>query len=524
MHRRHGTADPLLPGNVNFDEIDRIIDADGGTEQSAMRLLLANDFLGPKRFGRMFPHAARFRPPAEILIELGAALAELDTIDPKADPARDSRIPAGFTYLGQFVDHDITFDPTIGFPPVEDPEDLESRRTPRLDLDSVYGLGPQASSELYVDPVDPALARFRIGLTVRSPEDPASDRELPNDLPRKKDGSKEAIIGDPRNDENLVIAQLHLQFLKLHNKLMDTPPEAVNGETPFETARRLVRWHYQWIVLHDFLPRIIDPDVLATVLRDGRRFYDFEQPPFNGVPFMPVEFSVAAYRLGHSMVRNSYNFNRRFSTDPGALATGTLSLLFVFTGAGGFGGDDRLPSRWIIDWRRFFKVGDRALLNLARKFDSKLAFALRRVFDVGPQEPVSLASRNLLRSRLVGLPTGQDVAEAIGAQPLTPGDLGSGDEVDIVQAHEFDQRTPLWFYILKEAEVQADGQRLGEVGSRILAEVFVGMLQGDPNSFLAAQPDWVPTLPAETPGSFTMADLLHFVGDINPIGPDNPET
>ncbi len=524
MHKRHGSADPLLPGAVDFDEIDKIIDGDGGTDGDTTRLRLANDFLGPKRFGRMFPHAARFRPPAEILIELGAALAEPDTADPKTDPGRDSKIPAGFTYLGQFVDHDITFDPTIGFPPVEDPEGLESRRTPRLDLDSVYGLGPEANPELYVDPADPASARFRIELTVRSPEDPDSDRELPNDLPRKEDGSKEAIIGDPRNDENLVVAQLHLQFLKLHNKLIEMAPAGWDGETPFETARRLVRWHYQWIVLHDFLPRVIDPDVLATVLRDGRRFYNFEQPPFNGVPFMPVEFSVAAYRLGHSMVRNSYNFNRRFSTDPGAFDTGTLNLLFLFTGSGGFAGDDRLPSRWIIDWRRFFKVSDRALLNPARKLDSKLAFALRRVFDVGPQEPVSLASRNLLRSRLVGLPTGQDVAEAIGAQPLKPEDFASADEADVVQAHEFDKRTPLWFYILKEAEVRADGQRLGEVGSRILAEVFVGMLQGDRNSFLAAQPEWTPTLPAEKPGTFTMVDLLRFVGDINPIGPDNPET
>jgi hypothetical protein len=284
------------------------------------------------------------------------------------------------------------------------------------------------------------------------------------------------------------------------------------------------------------LPRVLDPAVLADVLTNGRRFYDFDQAPFNGMPFMPVEFSVAAYRMGHSMVRNSYNFNRVFSNDRCALRPGSLFRMFAFTGPGGLGapqgGTDvpTLPSNWIIDWRRFFEVDDPILLNYARKFDSKLAFALRRVLDVEPQEPVSLASRNLLRGRIVGLPTGQEVADIIEAKALTPDEILVADpglparrfpEADIVEAHEFHIRTPLWFYILKEAEVQAQGQHLGEVGSRIIAEVFVGLLQGDPNSFLSAQSSWTPTLPAANPGTFTMADLLRFVGDINPIGAEN---
>jgi hypothetical protein len=541
MRRLHGQADRLLTPDLDFAAIDALID-DGGATRQAVAFAFTNDFLGPNRFGRMFPHAARFRPPAELLIELGAALQEADTEDPLEDPAGDSVIPAGFTYLGQFVDHDITFDPTIGFAPTQDPEGLLTSRTPFLDLDSLYGQGPETNPELYDPAFPPSEARFRVGMTTSVPDPPPDSPTasripaLPNDLPRKGGGSKEAVIPDARNDENLIIAQLTVALLKLHNKLIESPPPLLEGESPFDAVRRLVRWHYQWIVLNDYLPRVLDPAVLADVLANGRRFYDFDQAPFNGMPFMPVEFSVAAYRMGHSMIRNSYNFNRVFSNDKCALRPGTLFRMFAFTGPGGLGapqgGTDvpTLPSNWIIDWRRFFEVDDPSLLNYARKFDSKLAFALRRVLDVGPQEPVSLASRNLLRGRIVGLPTGQEVADIIEAKVLTPDEILVADpgpparrfpEADIVEAHEFHTRTPLWFYILKEAEVQAQGQHLGEVGSRIIAEVFVGLLQGGPNSFLSAQPYWTPTLPAANPGTFTMADLLRFVGDINPIGAEN---
>ncbi|MGH3545236.1 MAG: peroxidase family protein, partial [Mycobacteriales bacterium] len=326
MHR-HGTADRLLAPDIDLAALDEQLDG-GGLGAESARLAPANDFLGPQLFGRMFPQAPRFRPAPELLVELGAALAEANTGDPNEDPARDSTIPAGFTYFGQFLDHDITFDPTVGFPPVEDPEGLESRRTPSLDLDSVYSLGPAVNPELYEDPVDPAKARFKIGQTAPS-GDP--DTSFPNDLPRRPE-STSAVISDPRNDENLVIAQLHLTFLKLHNKLIDTASSPTEGETPFETARRLVRWHYQWIVLNDFLPRIIDPAVLADIRTNGRKSYNFAQPPFNGTPFMPVEFSVAAYRMGHSMVRNAYNYNRVFANG-GSITPATLDLLFTFTGA-----------------------------------------------------------------------------------------------------------------------------------------------------------------------------------------------
>jgi hypothetical protein len=377
-------------------------------------------------------------------------------------------------------------------------------------------------------------ATFRIGLTSSAPSSggaglPDVPVSLPNDLPR---AGMDAVIGDPRNDENLVVAQTHLAFLKFHNRLIEREPADGESEdegsatftqaeedrrsTPFHRAKRVVRWHYQWLVLNDFLPKVIDPNVLTDVRNNGRRFYDFSGQPFGGRPFMPLEFSGAAYRLGHSMVRESYDYNRVFnSSGPPALSDATLGLLFTFTGGGG---GAPIPSNWIIDWRRFFHLGRRGLLNFTRRLDTKLIPQLHQLPGTTPGQPASLAVRNLLRGSRIGLPTGQDVAEAMGTQPLTPGEVAGGDDGAILRQHGFLRRTPLGYYVLREAAVQEEGKRLGAVGSRIVGEVFVGLLEGDPNSFLAKQPGWTPNLPGEIPGDFAMVDLLRFVGEINPIG------
>ncbi|MGH3882129.1 MAG: peroxidase family protein [Pseudonocardiaceae bacterium] len=522
--RGHGRASRLPLEGVDTDAVDAILDS-GGEGAAGARFALTNTFTGPNRFGRMFPRARRFRPASENLVALAEGMVQerLTVLTPDTDDIK--QVPAGFTYLGQFVDHDITRDPTVGFPPVGDPENLESLRTPRLELDSVYGMGPVDQPELY-DPAFPATeARMRIGWTTDD-GDATIPKVLPNDLPRATDGSRQALVGDDRNDENLVLAQLHLAFLKLHNKVIAgviTPP---GGETAFDAARRQVRWHYQWIVLHDFLPRIVDPVVLDDIRANGRKFYDFSGPPFDGTPYMPVEFSVAAYRMGHSMIRDLYNYNRRFSSDEGAFKTpATLRILFIFTGAGGFGGEPTLPSNWVIDWRRWFEVDDPGLLNHARKIDTKLAHGLTELPDLAPGEQqsvfASLTVRNLLRGRLIGLPSGQELARLMSVPVLTPAELTRG-ESKVVARLGFDQETPLWFYLLKEAEVRAGGLHLGAMGSRLVGEVFLGMLEGDQESFLSVDPTWTPTLPAAQPGSFTMADLLRFVDDLNPIGPTNP--
>ena len=545
----HGRAFRLeVEDDTNLDLFDSIVDsggvsADAAEAAHAMRVRLGNRLLGPGKFGRMFSGLDRFRPPDAALRELGRAMTASVPEDPASN---NSDIPAGFTYLGQFIDHDITRDETEGFPLIDDPELIQQGRSVTLDLDSLYGQGPKRQPELY-DPNFPrrSQARFRLGPTTPvNTGNPAFDApfQILNDLPRRPDEQKTPIIADDRNDENTVVAQTHLAFLKFHNRVMDAPSpnedvdededgsetftqaEEDRKKTSFHRARRLVRWHYQWLVLNDFLPQLIDANVLSDIRENGRRFYRFEDSPFDGEPFMPLEFSGAAYRFGHSMIRDEYNFNRVFSDPlkvPGASQAANLALLFTFTGKGGMFGSATLPTNWVIDWRRFFPVDDPALLNFTRRIDTTLAEGLRRLL-VPAGQPSVLAVRNLLRGSRLGLPTGQDVAGAMNVEPLTAGEVASGIDGPVLRKHGFDGRTPLWYYILKEAELRGEGRRLGEVGSRIVGEVFFGLLDGDPNSFRSKRPDWTPHLGASIPGAsprnFTMADLLRFVNEIDPIG------
>jgi len=337
---------------------------------------------------------------------------------------------------------------------------------------------------------------------------------------------KKALIPDPRNDENLVVAQTHLAFLKFHNKLISIMPPGNAGEPSiFERSKRLVTFYYQWIVLHDFVKRLVQDDVFDNVLKKGRKFYKFEAIG-DGKPFMPLEFSVAAYRLGHSMIRSEYDYNRVFTPLPGGVVPASLGLLFRFSGENG---DVPVPSDWIIDWRRFYDVGKfggagnfKGNINRARKLDSKITDPLKDLiaFQKVDNPPPSLAERNLLRGSRLGLPTGQELAKIMKIKkPLSPKELASGSSGSVVKTHGFDKETPLWFYILKEAEVREKGERLGELGSRIVVEVFVGLLQGDPNSFINKK--WKPSqdrfVPKKKKDEFTMADMLKFIGDISPI-------
>lgn len=473
------------------------------------------------KFGRMFPALRPFMPSPESLTELGEAMADGTQDAPEGD---NFKVPAGYTYLGQFIDHDITLDTTALQETRVDPLAVTNFRTPMLELDSLYGLGPSLQPYLY-DLEGAGFVpqeRFAIGNTNAEPGrgDGRIKPSLPNDLPRVASGL--AIIGDPRNDENLIVAQLHLAFLKFHNKVVEglkngkIERRAPLRKSIFDEARDIVVRHYQWIVLHDFLRRILDGHQLTHVLEHGRRFYCYSDEPF-----IPVEFSVAAYRLGHSMVRSVYDYNRVFTPQTGGVTPATLELLFSFTGKSGSPSDPfpvPIPSDWIIDWRRFFDADMAFKAQPSRKLDPFLVDPLKNLPNVPP--PNSLAVRNLLRGRSLGLPTGQSIARRMGFVPLTREQIASGADGVVAKKHGFDRETPLWYYILKEAQIQGQGFRLGQVGSRIVAEVFVGLLEGDSGSFLARDRDWKPTLPAAVPGTFTMADLLRFVGELSPI--DNP--
>ena len=479
----------------------------------------------PGMFGRMFPGLEALAVDDAALQELADAMQDPD---PASADGNNTTVPAGFTYLGQFVDHDITLDLTTIGEKESDPMAVENFRTPALDLDSVYGLGPDGSRQLFArNPGDPDGKNPGPTLLVGKNINVAAGGvtgDHRNDLPRGPEGF--ALLGDHRNDENLVVAQTHVALLKFHNKICDrlkaagTPADAILKE-----ARRIATWHYQWLVLHDWVERITERGIVARILEEGRRFYRFKR-----TPFMPVEFSAAAYRLGHSMVREAYSHNRIFTA--GGLAPATLQLLFRFTAlSGGIVGDlapnpptaptpiSVLPSNWIIDWRRFHEVAlpnpDGVPLNLSRKIDPFVVPTLHTL----PGGGGSLPFRNLKRGVLLGLPSGQAVAKAMKIHnPLTPDEIAAGPDGAVAKKHGLHLRTPLWYYILKEAAQRSNGERLGPVGATIVSEVFVGLVQGDPHSFLSVPGKrWTPDLPSRTPGDFTMADLLRFVGDISPI-------
>jgi hypothetical protein len=458
-------------------------------------------------FGRMFPSLAPFAEASDALreafVDIGRPGGLLDAGDDLAagaaelitEPALRVNNPdnaehtAGTTFLGQFVDHDLTFDASspLGF--ATDPRRSRNSRTPVLDLDSLYGGGPVASPQLY--------ERDRTRLRIES----GGQFE---DVPR--DGDGRAILGDPRNDENLMVSGLHAAFIKFHNAVVDQlrADRRVRGRRVFTEARRRVRWHYQWIVLNELLPQMVGRPLLERVMRRRRYF----RPR---AAFMPVEFQGAAYRFGHSMVRPSYRAN--LAGDGGEPFFG---LIFEPAAEGqadpvDLRGGARAPRRFV-GWQTFFDFGD-GEVKPNKRIDTKLSsplFNLPLNAIASGDPPTSLPTRNLLRHITWSLPCGQDVAAAMRVPRLAPGDLSELQGYGI----GLERRTPLWYYVLKEAEVIEDGLRLGPVGARIVAECIVGVVQLDPHSY-ASRRGWRPTLPTRdgtVTGDFRMVDLLTYAG------------
>ncbi|MDP9315709.1 MAG: heme peroxidase family protein [Chloroflexota bacterium] len=409
-------------------------------------------------------------------------------------------IPAGYTYLGQFIDHDITFDPSSSLQRMNDPEGLVNFRTPRFDLDSLYGSGPDDDPFMYDEASDGV--KLLVG-KVRQGERETNE----DDLPRNQQGR--ALIGDPRNDENTIVSQLHLAFVKFHNAVVDhvqeqrqqAGREPLSRDDLFKEAQRLVRWHYQWVVVNDFLKRIVGADMLNELFHPGadgaphtitNRFYRWKVQPF-----MPVEFSAAAYRFGHSQVRSTYTINSIVPPLPIFSASPNAGLLDDFRGF------RSLPAKWTVDWTQFYDIDRNAPPQASLKIDTHLSRALNTLPAAPTDDLKSLARRNLFRGWRLGLPSGRRIASTIGEVPLNREELG-------FEAVGYDGPSPLWYYILKEAEIRANGEHLGPVGGRIVAEVLLGLLKGDPLSFINVEPGWRPTLPAATPNEFTMPDLLRF--------------
>jgi hypothetical protein len=483
------------------------------------------------RFGRMFRGLPVFSQAESHLLALGSAMiseAEAEvTPEGEVDPEETTKpIPAGYTYLGQFIDHDLTFDPVSTLDRQNDPDALTDFRTPRFDLDSVYGRGPADQPYLYDQVREVGATRetglfFLLGLSVSQNVIVAGP-----DVPRNAQGR--ALIGDPRNDENLIVSQLHAVMLRFHNRMLDK----VAAETPLtgsdllkETQRR-VRWHYQWVVINDFLPRIVGQEMVDEVFPvkevtvhgpDGGRHkvkvrvpdLDFYKPKHSA--FMPVEFSVAAYRFGHSMIRPIYRFNSVQKRVP------IFSDDFSPDTRENLNGFRPLPPEFGFEWQFYFELGGNPPdmpVQKAYRIDQQLVNPLGHLPPPVAVDPGVLAQRNLLRGLRLGLPSGQSVARAMHLHPIPDADLRVGPHGE-PQAPlsdfgaDFKNNAPLWYYVLREAELFHEGNQLGPVGGRIVAETFVGILSEDKLSYQSVDPAWTPAL-ANPQGTFGMPDLIRF--------------
>jgi hypothetical protein len=436
---------------------------------------------GQGRFGRMFPHLEAADHEMRFLQELGLPGGPLDE-DAGPGTVDTAHLPAGFVFLGQFIDHDITLDPLSSLSKQNDPDAIRNFRTPRLDLDSVYGSGPEADRFRYQSPMQGG-SRDKLLLG-------ADEHHLP------RNHEDVALVADPRNDENLILSQFQYAMLNFHNTIVDKAAE------DFEQAQKLARWHYQWIVLEEYLPAVCEEDVVEAV-REEREFFTVGP---EDQAFIPLEFAGAAYRFGHSQARLRYRVN---NNTEGKLFGSPMDADALSPGFQPVSPEDA------VDWRFLFHLNDPGVRpQKARAIDPKVPSDLLDLPFVTADESWrnSLASRNLVRGLQFGLPSGQAIARAIPDTPVLHNeDTGFDDVLDRFDQPE-ETEMPLWYYVLAEARELTDGEHLGPVGSRIVAEVLVGLVASDTSSFLTIQPDWTPTLPGPHSGTddFTTADLLDF--------------
>lgn len=479
-------------------------------DKSSLRRATPKRNSRPDQFTRLFEpnptdHDQR-QCMVDALVELSRRGGLLDANDPLevgptrliTEPELSPRNPdnpthtAGTTFIGQFLDHDITQEAGSQLGRPSDVSRSVNLRTARFDLDSIYGGGPKKSPDLY--------EKDQLHFVVES----GGQYE---DLPREMDGT--AIIGDARNDENLVISGLHVAFLRFHNAVIDQVlATRLDDKAAMREAQHIVRWHYQWMIIHEWLPQFVGQQMVDEVMTRGPKFFNPSKPQ------IPVEFQTAAYRFGHSMVRPSYRAN--ISGDNGQAFFG-----FVFD-PDTYGDDDpddltgghRAPRRFI-DWQTFFDFDD-GEVKPNKRIDTAISTPMFRLplsaIDTGRGQkigPTSLPTRNLLRHLTWQIPTGQQIASQMGVPMLTPSDLAPFGNFGA----NLDSETPLWLYTLGEAELIADGLHLGPVAGRIVAEVFIGLLRMDKTSYLTAEPLWRPTLPSRFGDhQFTMVDMLTVAG------------
>lgn len=433
---------------------------------------LKDDLANTSKYGRMFPKLPALHVKELDLLALGKAGAAIDVATD--NPAMDNpRIPAGFTMLGHFIAHDLTADRSL-LRHHANLKEVRNFREPHLDLEALYGSGPGGAPYLY-DANDPD--KFLLGINDAGEEE---------DVPRNRQGK--ALLGDARNDVHAILAQFHLLLLKFHNAAVDAVrADGAAASDVFSQAQRNVRWHVQWIVLHEYLPLIVGAALAQETRTKGPRYLRF-----GSHPFIPLEFSDAAYRFGHSQIRSVYRLND----------TRTESII------PGLQGGRAIASSAIVDWRYFFSLDDRVRPQASRRIGPRMAHALidlpeAMVGATDVPESRSLACRDLIRGRALNLPSGEAIARFLNVSVLTPEQVG-------LDRFGWGEETPLWYYVLKEAEVLANGEHLGPVGGRIVADVLVGLIDDDPLSYRKADPNWTPAFARSEGSGFSAEELIKF--------------
>ena len=449
------------------------------------------------KFGVIFTELEGFELSNEAISKIASVMKEKSQ-----DQVEKSSIPLAMAFFAQFIDHDLTFDTTSSFDERVDPLALENFRTPFMDLDCLYGTNPEVDRYLYdtyggnASPGSEHRRPFRLLVT---------DEEISVDLPRNSQGT--ALIGDPRNDENLFISQLHRKFIGFHNEVVKyledkNAGNPLGNKALYEKAREEVTLHYHWIIKKEFLPLMIGKDMVADIIENGFKAYKLDGQN----PFIPVEFAGAVYRFGHTLIPSTYNLNDEVQG---------IDLFHVpFFGIGPINDAEYkdyrgVPKKYNLDWSYFLDRAD-GHVQFCSKVDSRLSDPLFNLpfIDAQQNPPVSLPERNMKRGRTLGLPSGQRIAEKMGLTPLT------NDELGLSGIEGLNNEAPLWYYILKESEIQSgvNGNHLGNVGGRIVGEVLLGIIESTQKLMFASEEErvnWKPKF-GSVHGEFTLNDLINY--------------
>lgn len=487
-------------------------------------------------------------PSDAALIDLGDTMrprpaSHSEAYDCNADDA-DGVIPAGYTYLGQFIVHDMTY-----LDPVTASRNL---RSPALDLDSVL---PEIDPDQFISKI-PELGPASLGLTSSQ-----EDVRLTEDLRRDDEVYGKPIIADDRNDNFLPLSQSHLLLLKFYNAIAALLGIRWTPDLKPDDHRRVREvWvkHFQYAVLHDYLPRIVGSETYRAVLQGKRAIVHPESFPRGAArqqcdddPWMPLEFATAFGRYGHSMIRHCYKPWNQKRVDEAVTVGDFMNVSYRNSGDCLSSSGRAIPASWIHDW--FYLLDFSGIKGapagqkpiMANLLDTNLAAPLgalpKRLLDnpgqpdppcpLPPSGDFNLAARTLMRVSWCHLKPAQDALKilnahltAIKAPPidaLTPHEICDATrtgEAAVFKRHpELLEKTPLWFYMLREAEKKACGRHLGPFGGRIVMETMHAAIEASSCSILDGT-GWKPTLPRALCDQFTFADLVAFSGNPDPLG------